>query len=453
MLSIQLDEHSSLSLSEQIYRLILREIEAQHILPGERMPSRRELAEQLKVSTTTVETVYEHLVDEGICESHPRSGLYVLGDRPVPTVKHVSAKPVRWDFGIGAMDPAQFPYSTWAKLMRIVLSEQSDELLRTGNPQGSAGLRIEIAKMVQRVRGIEVEPERIVLAAGTDILVAILITLLGRERLFAVEDPGYSRARRILIAGGARIAPIPLMDGAINVRELYQAGAGAAYVTPGRQFPTGQEMSMDCRKRLMRWAKETGAYILEDDYESEFSFSEKPLPPLTALDEDGRVVYINTFARTLAPGLRISYMILPETLRGRYLDLYSACSVPGFEQATLEKFMAGGYYERHIKRMRQIYRERLACLEAEINRLQLGELHKNRSGLFELLSVHSTKSAEQLTAIAADAGVKMTALSEYSVLPEQTAENRTVLLGLAGMDEAKIREGLEMLKKVWLDKA
>ncbi len=449
MLPIKTEPDSSLSLSEQIYRAICREIEVGNLVPGERLPSRRELADDLHVSTTTIETVYDHLIEEGVCESRPRSGLYVSSGQTFSDVHAKEKVEVHWDFSIGAMDPAQFPYSTWAKLMRTVLSEQSDELLTTGNPQGSAALRSEIARGLYRLRGIETDPERIVLAAGTDMLVAILITLIGRERLFAVEDPGYARARRILIAGGARITPIPLLQGAIDVRELYQTGAGAVYVTPGRQFPTGQEMPEDRRKRLMCWARETGAYILEDDYEGEFSLMPEALPPLASLPDAGRVIYMNTFARTLAPGLRISYMILPETLRVRYSELYSACSVPGFEQATLQKFMEGGYFERHVRRMRMLYKERRGFLSAEVERLGLGRLRESSAGLFELLDVDSSLSSGRLLELAAGAGVRLSALSDYSILPGKEKASGTVLLGLAGMDKDRIREGLEVLQKVW----
>ena len=192
MLSIKTDPESSLSLSEQIYRAICREIEAGNLVPGQRLPSRRELADELHVSTTTVETVYDHLIEEGVCESRPRSGLYVAEEPLISGAQAPEKTEVRWDFSIGAMDAAQFPYSIWAKLMRLVLSEQSDELLTTGDPRGSSGLRSEIARVLYRLRGIEADPERIVLAAGTDMLVAILITLIGRERLFAVEDTGYA---------------------------------------------------------------------------------------------------------------------------------------------------------------------------------------------------------------------------------------------------------------------
>ena len=449
MLSIKTDPESSLSLSEQIYRAICREIEAGNLVPGQRLPSRRELADELHVSTTTVETVYDHLIEEGVCESRPRSGLYVAEEPLISGAQAPEKTEVRWDFSIGAMDAAQFPYSIWAKLMRLVLSEQSDELLTTGDPRGSSGLRSEIARVLYRLRGIEADPERIVLAAGTDMLVAILITLIGRERLFAVEDPGYARARRILIAGGARIIPVPLLQGAIDVRELYQSGAGAVYVTPGRQFPTGQEMPEERRISLMRWARETGAYILEDDYEGEFSLMPGALSPLAALPDAGRVIYMNTFARTLAPGLRISYMILPESLLDRYRELYSACSVPGFEQATLQKFMEGDYFERHIRRMRTLYKERRTFLNDEVHRLGLGRLRESSAGLFELLDVDSPRSSGKLLELAAEAGVRLSALSDYSILPGKEDASGTVLLGLAGMDKDRIREGLEALQKAW----
>ena len=449
MLQIKTDPDSALSLSEQIYRSICQEIEAGNLAPGERLPSRRELADDLHVSTTTVETVYDHLIEEGVCESRPRSGLYVAAEPILPATQAKDTPEVLWDFSIGAMDAAQFPYSVWAKLMRLVLSEQSDELLMTGDPQGNARLRGEIARVLYRLRGIETNPDQIVLAAGTDMLVAILITLIGRERLFAVEDPGYARARRILIAGGARIVPVPLRQGAIDVRELYQTGAGAVYVTPGRQFPTGQEMPEDRRTSLMRWARETGAYILEDDYEGEFSLTPDALPPLASRPDAGRVIYLNTFARTLAPGLRISYMILPESLRERYRELYSACSVPGFEQATLQKFMEGGYYERHIRRMRTLYKERRGYLADEVERLGLGRPQTSSAGLFELLEVESPLSSGRLMELAARAGVRLSALSDYSILPGKEESSGTFLLGLAGMDKDRIREGLEALQKAW----
>jgi len=304
--------------------------------------------------------------------------------------------------------------------------------------------------MLRSLRGVEAPPECIVLGAGTEVLVTALVSLLGRDKLFAVEDPGYSRVRRILAASGVRLLPAPLMDGAIDVRALYMGGAGAAYVTPSHQFPLGGEMTMPQRTALLHWAKETGGYILEDDYDSEFRFSGVSAPALRALDDSGQVVYMNTFARTLAPGLRLSFMALPDALVARYRAMHAACSVPGFEQETLRKFIAGGYLERHVSRMRVVYRSRLAALENKAEALGLGEVAPCGAGLYALLHVGGKTSAQELIPLAAQAGVKLMRLSEYGVMETDKALERVVLLGFAGMDEAAIESGLEALYRVWM---
>lgn len=304
--------------------------------------------------------------------------------------------------------------------------------------------------MMLRLRGIEVSPENIVLGAGTEVLVTALVSLLGREKLFAVEDPGYSRVRRILVASGARIAPTPLLDGAIDVRALYMSGAGAAYVTPSHQFPLGGEMNARERASLLRWAKETGGYILEDDYDSEFRFAGVSLPALKALDDSEQVIYMNTFARTLAPGLRLSFMVLPTALIGRYRAMHAACSVPGFEQETLRKFISGGYLERHVARMRVIYRSRLQLLERKAAELGLGEVAPCGAGLYALLHVGGKTPAQELAPLAAQAGVRLTRLSDYGVMETEKNLERVVLLGFAGMDEQAIGEGLEALRRAWI---
>ena len=243
MFTCTLEAASKTPLCEQLYTALKREMERGGIRPGERMPSKRELAAHLSVSTATVEAAYARLISEGLCESRPRSGIYALEQAQRVGLTDGEKPPVRWNFGTGAADAAHFPYATWARLMREVLSEQSATLLRSGDPQGEPALRREIAGYLHRMRGIDAPSEAIVLGAGTEVLVSALVALIGRERLFAVEDPGYSRVRRILVVSGARIAPTPLSGGAIDVRELYRSGAGAAYVTPTHQFPTGSPAS------------------------------------------------------------------------------------------------------------------------------------------------------------------------------------------------------------------
>ena len=451
MFTCTLNADSRETLSDQLYAALRAEIEQGRLAPGARMPSRRQLAEHLHVSTVTVETAYDRLAGEGYCESRPRSGMYVAAEPPrTPCTAQASPAPIRWDFSTGAADAEQFPYATWARLMREVLSEQNTALLLSGDPQGSPALRGEIAGMLRRLRGIEVAPEQIVLGAGTEVLVTALVPVIGRERLFAVEDPGYSRVRRILVASGARIVPTPLCEGAIDVRALYTSGAGAAYVTPSRQFPMGEEMRPDQRAALLRWARETGGYILEDDYDSEFRFSGRSAPALRAMDGSGQVIYMNTFARTLAPGLRLSFMALPEALVGRYRAMHGACSVPGFEQETLRKFIAGGHLERHVARMRVVYRGRLQALTRTAQALGLGEVAPCGAGLYALLTAGGRAPAGQLVALAAEAGVRLTRLSDYGVMHADASNERVVLLGFAGLDEQGIEEGLRALARAWL---
>ena len=451
MFTCVLDSRSRVTLTDQLYSALREEIMSGRIAAGERMPSKRQLAEHLHVSTATVEAAYGRLASEGYCESRPRSGIYAAQDLPAAgAIRHNEPVPVRWDFSTGAADAEHFPFSTWARLMREVLSEQDTNLLLSGDPQGSIELRREIAGMMLRLRGIEVSPECIVLGAGTEVLVTALVSLLGREKLFAVEDPGYSRVRRILVASGARIAPTPLSGGAIDVRALYTSGAGAAYVTPSHQFPLGGEMSASQRTALLHWARETGGYILEDDYDSEFRFAGVSLPALKAMDNGEQVIYMNTFARTLAPGLRLSFMVLPHALIVRYRAMHAACSVPGFEQETLRKFIAGGYLERHVSRMRVIYRSRLALLESKAAELGLGEVAPCGAGLYALLHVGGKTPVQELVPLAAQAGVNLTRLADYGVMETGKELERVVLLGFAGMDEQAIGEGLEALYRAWM---
>ena len=450
MFTCTLDAKSRTTLTDQLYLALRSEIEQGRMAAGSRMPSKRQLSEHLRVSTATVEAAYGRLVSEGYCESRPRSGMYVAENLPRQSaVPHAQETPVTWDFSTGAADARHFPYATWARLMREVLSEQNTALLLAGDPQGSIELRREIAAMLRSLRGIDVPPEHIVLGAGTEVLVTALVSVIGREKLFAVEDPGYSRVRRILVASGARIVPTPLSGGAIDVRQLYISGAGAAYVTPSHQFPMGEEMSAAQRAALLRWAQETGGYILEDDYDSEFRFSGVSAPALRAMDTGGQVIYMNTFARTLAPGLRLSFMVLPSSLVSRYRAMHAVCSVPGFEQETLRKFIAGGYMERHIARMRVIYRARLLALEHSAAAFHLGEVAPCGAGLYALLRVGGKTPAQELTVRAARAGVKLTRLADYGVMQQGDNEERTVLLGFAGMDEEDIEKGLKALAKAW----
>ena len=446
MFTCTLNPHARKTLTDQLYDALITAMANGTITVGMRLPSRRVLSRELGISPSTVESAYARLIEEGRCESRSRSGIYVTSSAVNSTAPLTNQPPVRFDFGTSSVDAERFPFSTWARLMREVLSERSPSLLSTGDPRGGYGVRRALSNLLRESRGIKADSNTIVLGAGTDVLLSDLLALIGRERLFAVEDPGYPRVRRALSAGGARIIPIPLSGGAIDLRALYASGAGAVYVTPSHQFPTGHEMDTAERNALLAWSHETGGIIIEDDYDSEFRFSGEETPAMRAADT--HVVYFNTFSRTLAPGLRMGYMVLPDAIIPRYLEIRHSCSVPAFLQETLSKFIDGGHLTRHVARMRMIYKSRLATLVENVKQNQLGTLHPCRVGLFAPLTAAGPLSAEELVPRARAAGIRLSRLSDYRVMEDPT-EDRTVMLGFSGMDEKNIVDGLKALAKAW----
>ncbi len=447
MFTYKLNPNSRTTLYDQLFEAIAESICDGKIAKGEKLPSRRELSEHLSVSPQTVSSAYNRLIEEGYCESRPKSGIYSIWDGTQKKHFPQTAPEIRYDFRTGAVDAARFPYHTWAKLMRTVLSEQKASLLLSCGPKGLLALRQEIAKLLYRERGMVVNPEHVVIGSGTDQLVGAVLGLIGRDRPFAVEDPGYARVRRGLSIHGARLAPLPLRDGAIDIRMLYTSGAGAAYVTPTHQFPTGSRMLPEQRAALRAWAKETRAWILEDDYECEFTGDGEV--PLYAEEQDSRVIYMNTFTRTLAPGLRISFMVLPETLAAQYESLGSASPVTGFEQETLCKFIAGGHFERHIHAMRTLYRNRRSAMEKGITELGLGEIQEANNGLFLSVLASGTVQADQLVSCAQQKGVQVSRMVDFCLVNSEGYNERIVLLSFSSMEEKEIREGLRLLKEAW----
>ena len=449
MLTWYLDPESRVPLMDQLYTAIAGEIRSGRMEEGTKLPSKREMSTHLKISTSTVEAAFARLVEEGLCESRPRSGLYVLKSPEVDALRGAAQVPVKWNFSTSAVDAGTFPYDTWARLMREVLTERSERLLSGGDPMGDPGLRREIADMLRRSRAMEVSWENLVIGSGSEDLLGSMIPLLGREKPVAVEDPGYPRARRALIAGGARILPVQLLEGAVNPSELYIHGAGAAYVTPAHQFPTGRSMSREQKESLIRWAKETGSVLVEDDVDCEFRDGGPGTAPLETLSRE-HVIYLNTFTRTLAPGLRMGYMVLPDRLRRTYAESHLSCGVPAFEQETLRKFIASGQFERHVARTQTDFRHRLLAAARMVREMEIGEVLPSEAGGYLVVRAGGRLPAHQLVEAAAREGVRVHRLDEYRIQPVGEETRRHVLLGITGMREERIQEGLRSLAKAWL---
>lgn len=371
MFTIDLDSSSKRTLYQQVYDFIKTEIMNGNLKYKDKLPSKRNLAKNLGISILTVETAYNQLGSEGFIYTEPKKGFFVediksisniLVVKPVVTneniMEEIAQKSSEINLSSNQTEPQSFPFSVWAKLLREVLSSRQSEVMQNSHAQGVVELRQAIAHHLRDFRGMSVLPQQIVVGAGTEYLYGLLIQLLGFDKTYAVEDPCYSKTTRIYTSYGVRNVQIPMDKNGILIDELKSQEADVVHISPSHHFPTGTIMPVSRRYELLGWANENSSrYLIEDDYDSEFRFTGKPLPTLQSIDVAGKVIYMNTFTKTLSSTVRISYMVLPLPLLDLYrqrLGFYS-CTVPVIDQYTLASFISEGYFEKHINRMRKIY--------------------------------------------------------------------------------------------------
>ena len=443
-----------------LYRSIKSDILQGHLRANEKLPSKRNLAQHLMISVVTVKNAYEQLVLEGYVYTREKSGYFVCPVQETAVNSSKSILPVVSqrqtgnkyfaDFQTNTICPDKFPFSVWAKLMREVLSEEYQSLLEATPINGIEKLRDAIAAYLYRFRGMRVSPEQIIIGAGTEYLYSMISKLLGRDSIYALENPGYKKIAQIYHSNGVVCKYINMDDKGLLMAELAGSGANIAHISPSHHFPSGLVMPIGRRQELLKWANEKeGRFIIEDDYDSEFRFSGKPIQTLQSIDAEQKLIYINTFSKTLMPSIRISYMILPRQLMDKYQETLSfyACTVPSFEQYTLAKFISDGYFEQHISRMRTFYkRQRDAVIQA----LNSSTIHhkiqilEKDAGLHFLMRIETGKSDADLVTAAAAAGIKISFLSEYFVCPDVKAAS-TVIINYSGIDNARINEAVSRL--------
>ena len=462
---IELDPSLKTPLYEQLYAALADEIRRGDRAPGTPLPGRRTMAAQQGVSVNTVDTAYQMLAAEGLAEPRPRSGFYVqktygmLHTRtprpaPQPAVPAALAEaPVPlFDLSTGSVDTALFPARSWGRIQKELLY-QRPELLQRGEMQGDADLRSEIAQYLSEYRGVECTPEQIVVGAGIEYLLGCVAHLFGGSTV-AIENPGYSRTRAVLGNNGIACTLVDIDRDGLSVAALEASGASLCYLTPSHHFPTGVTMPATRRAQLLAWAAEQpGRYILEDDYDSEFRFDTRPLPCLQGMaGADGPVVYLTTFSKSLAPGIRIACMVLPQSLLARYRRDFAAYAntVSRFEQQTLCEFMAGGYFTRHLARMRLAYKRRMetfaAALRAALPGVELDGVH---SGLHFLLTLPRAESETAMVQTAASHGVRLRGLSEYYMARPELCRPNTVVAGYSALKEDDIPAVAAALAAAW----
>lgn len=507
-LTPMLDRTSDEPLYMQLYRYIRSRMESGTIEAGERLPSIRALSLHLHISKITVEAAYQQLIAEGYVESRERSGLRALPVERAPEAAvhlsggvegvHAEAKfigspqekavvqqqaaeaeqrtfganadrsevqadssstasprSIDFDFQYGDIELDRFPIKAWRSAMQTALDYELYEVFGYGHAQGDEGLRAEIARSLAQSRGVNCKPEQIIMTAGTQQALSLLCRLLPLAgRTVAMEEPGYHGARTVLADHGCKLLPVPVEADGISVSALaaHSPGISAVYVTPSHQFPLGGVLTVHNRQQLLQWASECGAYILEDDYDSEFRYQGQPIPALQALDREGRVIYLGTLSKSFLPGVRMSYIVMPEALAGpamrEQLARYSSPVSPLLQRA-VRHFMQEGHMERHVRRMRRLYQAKHRQLIHSIQAHMGDRVHiiGQKAGLHLLLDVHGRNRSE-LMAIAEAEGIRV-----YSPA-EQWADlaacpDSLLILGFGGLQERTIDEAVRRLAGCW----
>ena len=425
------------------------------------MPSKRSFAKNLDISTITVENAYAQLMAEGYIYSLPKRGYFVsevktFSEKQPERVSELPEKPKEEtcfaDFISNRTSHANFPFSIWAKLTREVLAGEDSTLLLPPPAGGIMELRKAIADHLYQFRGIDVSPEQIIIGAGTEYLYGLLIQLFGNEAVYAIEDPGYQKIAQIYASHGVGLCYIPMDEGGVCTGVLEDSGADILHLSPSHHFPTGRVTPISRRYELLGWAsKSDGRYIIEDDYDSEFRLLGRPIPALQSIDVMDKVIYMNTFSKSLSSTIRISYMVLPQKLLKQFyekLGFYS-CTVSNFEQYTLARFISEGYFEKHINRMRNYYRNQRDILLESIRKSPLAgkiKIKEENSGLHFLMELQTKMPDDLLEEKAGRMGLRISCLSAYYHQPEQ-AKQHVLVLNYSGIDREKMAEAIEILER------
>ncbi|MEP7340771.1 MAG: PLP-dependent aminotransferase family protein [Acidobacteriota bacterium] len=486
-LAITLDHKSASPLHRQLYDELRRAILARRLKPGERVPSTRSFASSLELSRATVTQSYEQLISEGYLQAVIGSGTTVcvqlpdelLRTAPVKTLKATAQtkrataiklsrygasldnllpleapepeSPINFKSGRPALE--EFPMREWRRLLlRHCRAEKADSLDYTRDLRGEPALRMAIADYLARSRAVRCTPEQVIIVNGSQQAIDLITkVLIDRGDAVAVENPGYLGARRVFLAQGAKLLPVPVDENGILVERLEAKPASNVrliYVTPSHQFPTGAVLPLARRLELIRWAESQGAVIVEDDYDSEFRYGSRPIPALQGLADSGNVIYVGTFSKVLFPALRIGYIVVPDGLarvfaRARWL---ADRQTPTLEQLALTDFIVEGHLERHLRRMRTLYDKRRQALVRALETHFDGsaEILGENAGMHLMLRLRTKLNDEEVVRRAADAGVGVVSARIYYL---GDAPANEFVLGYAGLSERRIQEGVRRLSK------
>ncbi|VBB05889.1 transcription regulator hth gntr [Lucifera butyrica] len=448
----------------RLYDQIKNQILSGKLPPHSKLPSIRQLSSELSISRNTVEYTYEQLNTEGFIYSKPQSGYYISSLNqefiPCPSQDPLTSKqpfedekPCSFDFHPAALAPDSFPSKVWRKLLNECLQKNTEQLTLYSNPQGEIELRCMIQQYLERFRGVSCNPEQIVVCCGLqDNLSVIAQILRGTHSVLAIEDPGHWIPRSVFLSYSFFINPIPVTSDGISLNSLTKTNSMAVYVTPSHQFPLGNVMPVENRLKLIHWAQTVEGVIIEDDYDSELRYHGKPIPALQGLHPGGNIIYIGTFSKVLSPALRISYMVLPYRFLSIYHNLFRnyASTVSLLEQKVLYEFMKQGYWEKHLRKMRTMYKKKHDALIRSIES-HFGDRAKilgQGAGLHVVLELTNSRFNENdLITRAREKDVRVLPISDTYQSNNQYPPR--VLLGFGSMSPDELDKGIELLSQAW----
>ena len=463
MLTYSFSDIGSDSLYEHLYKCIKNDIVSRKLKPGEKLPSKRTFSKNLGISVITVEKAYDQLMGEGYVYALEKKGYYVADivgtsvkkpvlEKQVPEPVAMQKDKYLADFSSNGINFQLFPFTVWSKLLRECLSDYQEDLLIKPPSGGALVLRNAIAEHLREFRDMYVNPEQIIIGAGTEYLYGQIVQLLGREKIYGVENPGFPKTSQVYDVCGAEVKHISLDKYGISIEELEKENVQVAHVSPSHQFPTGKITPISRRYELLEWAlKKDDRYVIEDDYDSEFRMTGKPIPILKSIDENEKVIYLNTFSKSISNTVRISYMVLPKHLMDLYYQKMSfySCPVPSIVQLTVARFISEGYFEKHINRLRNFYRKQRNLIIEEIKHSSMAPFVKIKeadAGLHFLLNLDIHCSDKEFTALMEKKGIKISAVSEYYQKLEDVTEHEFVV-NYSSLSAEQIKEAIALMSE------
>ncbi len=443
---------------EYLYKCIKNDILTGVLAPGEKLPSKRTFAENNGISTITIQNAYDQLISEGYVYTLPKKGYYVAKIEGLKSsltkgkIKYnidiPKAENYESDLSGNSINADNFPFSIWNKLSREVMSNNQKELMTISPPSGVKELRKAIAEHLKSFRGMLIDPDQIIIGAGTEFLYGQIVQLLGNDKSYGIENPGYKKLATVYKQLHADCRFLSMDSEGVTLESLLGTKTEVAHICPNHHFPTGITMPASRRYEILGWANSgNGRYIIEDDYDSEFRLTGKPIPTLFSIDANEKVIYMNTFSKSLSPTIRISYMVLPVHLANLFYKKMgqNSCTVSNFEQYTLARFISKGYFEKHINRMRLYYARQRNKIKSVINESPIGsssEIIESDSGLHFLIRINTDLSDKEVIEKLKRKGIKIKALSDY-YFDESNEKQHLFIINYSNLDETAAKSALE----------